>query len=233
VRKGFLSLALVCLLFAGGALSALAQDVDSVEVAVLEVREDGILVLDVDGRRMFAVSDTLMRNALKAAADLEAAEGKLASTEALLASSDTAIARYETTLARQREYIVELEDVARGYKDLLQDYKRLRIRRSWSASRSGASASGASCKNPTRGGWWVCRYPSSDSGRSTELDRAQTRTVSHSGPAAGIDPGARRIRTPARACITCASGRSGWRSCVPAEAGSRSTFPPWRRSLHR
>lgn len=141
MRKGFEALALVWLLVAGGAPSALAQDVDSVEVAVLEVREDGMLVLDVDGRRMFAISDTLMRNALKAAADLQAAERRLASTEALLASSDTAIMRYETTLARQREYIVELEEVAQGYKDLLEDYKRLRGE-PWLSLEGGLGATG-------------------------------------------------------------------------------------------
>lgn len=141
MRKGFEALAFVCLSFTGGAAGAFAQDVDSIQVSVVRVEEDGTLVLDVDGRRMVAITDAVMRNALNAATDLRAAQAKLASTEALLAASDTAIARYETAMARQREYIDELEEVAQGYKDLLEDYKRLRGE-PWLTLEGGLGATG-------------------------------------------------------------------------------------------
>lgn len=90
MRKGFEVLGFVCLSLTAGAAGAFAQDVDSIQVTVVEVGENGTLVLDVDGRRMFGITDTAMRNALNAATDLAAAQAKLASTEALLADSDIA-----------------------------------------------------------------------------------------------------------------------------------------------
>lgn len=123
--------------------AAAAQDAGSMEVTVLEVRPDSIVVLEVDGKRMFAITGTMMRNALKVKEDLEAAERKLASTESLLASYDTVIPRYEAALGAQREYIVELEQVADGYKELAADYKQLRGG-PWLSVEGGLGATGDS-----------------------------------------------------------------------------------------
>lgn len=121
--------------------AVLAQDTDPVEVVVLDVRDDGIVVLDVDGRRMFAVSDTMMRNALRANAELEAAERELAGKDSLLASYETAIGRYEDARSRQGDYLAELEEVAEGYRDLVADYRELR-EESWLSFEGGLGASG-------------------------------------------------------------------------------------------
>jgi len=122
-------------------LAARAQDPESIEVTVARVNEDGSYLLRVDGQLMLAITEEMARNSLKAREDLLAAERKLAIKDSLLASYEIVRARYDTTLARQREYIVELEQVAQGYKELVEDYKRLRGE-PWLSLEGGLGATG-------------------------------------------------------------------------------------------
>lgn len=119
---------------------ARAQE-DDIDVVVASVNEDGSYVLLIDGQPMLAITEEMARNSLKARADLLAAERKLAIKDSLLASYEMVRERYDTTLARQREYIVELEQVAEGYKQLLEDYKRLRGE-PWLSLEGGLGATG-------------------------------------------------------------------------------------------
>lgn len=118
-----------------------AQGDDSVSAVVVRVNDDGSYVVRIQGQPMLAITEEMAGNSLKAREDLLAAERKVAIKDSLLATYELVRARYDTTLARQREYIVELELVAEGYRQLLEDYKRLRGE-PWLSVEGGLGATG-------------------------------------------------------------------------------------------
>jgi len=124
VRAMFTALAAACLSPAIPAVKLRAQVADSARV--VRRNDDGSYLVRVNGHLMLAITTEMARNSLKVEEDLLAAERKLAVKDSLLATYEIVRAQYDTTLARQKEYIVELEQVAKGYRQLLADYKKLR-----------------------------------------------------------------------------------------------------------
>jgi len=94
---------------------------------VLSSFEDGSYLVRIGDSNYRAISEDQMRQILKINADLKTALLQYEMADSLLKKYDTTIQLYDTTFSKQKKYIAELEDVFNGYKQLINDYKKLTI----------------------------------------------------------------------------------------------------------
>lgn len=100
-----------------------AQD----ECRVMNAFEDGSFLVQIGDTNYRAISEDQMKKILKMNADLKTALLQYEMADSLLKKYDHTIQLYDTTFSKQKKYIIELEDIFAGYKQLVNDYKKLTI----------------------------------------------------------------------------------------------------------
>lgn len=121
--------------------TAFAQE--AVSVKVLKKKPNGSYVVVIAGDTMLAITKRMAQKSLKTRADLKTARRALELNDSLLTAYDKVEERYKKVYFQQKEYIAQLENVVKGYKGLLRDYKKLKGE-AWLTFEGGVGATGDS-----------------------------------------------------------------------------------------
>lgn len=135
VRLGCIFIFL-CLLMMFSASHVLAQ-----ECKIVKTYPNGNYLVEIDGKTFITITEDQERKILKLKRDLLDAQSEIVLKDSLLSAYERTKAWYDTTLSRQKEYIAELEKVLKGYKELVQDYKKLKGE-PWLTFEGGIGATG-------------------------------------------------------------------------------------------
>jgi len=93
---------------------------------VIKKYANGCLLVQVGNKTYLAITEAMEKQMLEIKRDLLDAEKKMVLKDSLLANFDKTTAWYDTTIKNMKGYISELEQVLKGYKGLLKDYKKLK-----------------------------------------------------------------------------------------------------------
>jgi hypothetical protein len=109
----------------------------------------GYLIV-VGQKQFWAITDDEQKRALKESEDRRAAELKLAETQRLLDENRELVKRYQETFARQKEYVAELEVTLKGYRELVAEYRKVRL--PWVTAEAGIGVTGKNTNPAVVGG---------------------------------------------------------------------------------
>lgn len=102
-----------------------SQDSMNVSCRIVKQYSDGSMLIEINGKKMLAITENMEKNMLKMRRDLLDAQKEIVLKDSLLANYDVTITQYEKSIANMKAYISELESIMKGYKQLANEYKRI------------------------------------------------------------------------------------------------------------
>lgn len=105
----------------GGPLAAQ----DSIPVSVVRVLSDSSYLLQIRGKRLIAVTESVFGRLLQADVDRRGAQAELKAVDSLVAAQERALHWSDSTVGRQKVLIAQLDSLYRGYRDVAAGWKRL------------------------------------------------------------------------------------------------------------
>jgi len=94
---------------------------------VIDARpEDGKYLIEIDGKKLIAITQEKAAEYQKLKVDLDEARKKLADSENMKAVYEKVVESYRKNATDAKEYIDSLEDLVQGYKNLAKDYKKMK-----------------------------------------------------------------------------------------------------------
>lgn len=92
---------------------------------IIKDYQDGTYLVRIDGKNLLVISEDMEKEMLKVQRDLLDARRQIAEKDKLLEEHEKVKAQYDITLKHHKEYIQELEGILKGYKELVNKYKKL------------------------------------------------------------------------------------------------------------
>jgi hypothetical protein len=87
---------------------------------------DGTYLVSINGQTLFAVPREMLENALAAKKELEIAKARITRLEEIVALFEKRKEQADITISRKEEIINELKSIIELYKNMTQEYKRIK-----------------------------------------------------------------------------------------------------------